>query len=51
LPLEVKPACSVGHAFLQHLDSLEQETECNGGVVHALADHFARVHVVEMTAT
>src|SRR6476646_3980058 len=32
LPLEFKPAYSVGDLLLQHLDALEQEAEEKGGV-------------------
>src|SRR5262249_52693711 len=48
LPLEFKPAYSVGDLLLQHLDALEQEAEANGGVQQVLADHFARVYKVSM---
>jgi hypothetical protein len=44
LPLEFKPAYSVGDLLTQHLDELEQEAECRGGVLQALSDHFARVY-------
>jgi hypothetical protein len=43
LPLELKPAYSVGDLLLQHLDALEQEAEEKGGVQQVLADHFAKV--------
>ena len=46
LPLEFKPAYSVGDLLLQHLDALEQEAEEKGGVQHLLADHFAQVYKV-----
>jgi hypothetical protein len=48
LPLEFKPACSVGDLLLQHLDALEQEAEERGGVQQMLADHFARVYKVTL---
>jgi hypothetical protein len=44
LPLEFKPAYSVGDLLTQHLDELEQEAERKGGVLQALSDHFARVY-------
>jgi len=46
LPLEFKPARSVGDLLVQHLDELEQEAEDKGGVEEVLAAHFARVHKV-----
>ena len=46
LPLEFKPAHSVGDLLTQHLDELEQEAERKGGVLQALSDHFARVYKV-----
>jgi len=49
LPLELKPAYSVGDLLLQHLDGLEQEAEEKGGVQHLLADHFAKVYKVTMS--
>jgi hypothetical protein len=48
LPLEFKPAYSVGDLLLQHLAALEQEAEEKGGVQQMLADHFARVYKVAM---
>jgi len=48
LPLEFKPAYTVGDLLLQHLDGLEQEAEEKGGVQQMLADHFAKVYKVEM---
>jgi hypothetical protein len=48
LPLEFKPAYSVGDLLLQHLDVLEQEAEEKGGVQQILADHFAKVYKVSM---
>jgi hypothetical protein len=44
LPLEFKPAYSVGDLLTQHLDELEQEAERKGGVLQTLSDHFARVY-------
>jgi hypothetical protein len=49
LPLEFKPAYSIGHLLLQHLDALEQEAEEKGGVQQLLADHFAKVYKVSMS--
>jgi hypothetical protein len=49
LPLEFKPAYSVGDLLLQHLEALEQEAEEKGGVQQVLADHFAKVHKVSLT--
>jgi hypothetical protein len=46
LPLEFKPAHSVGDLLVQHLDDLEQEAGKKGGVQQLLADHFARVYKV-----
>jgi hypothetical protein len=43
LPLEFKPAYSVGDLLTQHLDELEQEVERKGGVLQTLSDHFAKV--------
>jgi hypothetical protein len=43
LPLEFKPAHSVGDLLVQHLDELEHEAEAKGGVQQLLLDHFARV--------
>jgi hypothetical protein len=48
LPLEFKPAYSVGDLLLQHLDALEQEAEEKGGVQQVLAEHFAKVYKVSM---
>ena len=42
LPLEFKPAYSVGDLLTQHLDELEQEAERKGGVTQTLTDHFAK---------
>jgi hypothetical protein len=49
LPLEFKPAYSVGDLLLQHLETLEQEAGEKGGVQQVLADHFAKVHKVNLT--
>jgi hypothetical protein len=46
LPLEFKPAYSVGDLLLQHLEALEQEAAEKGGVQQMLADHFAKVYKV-----
>jgi hypothetical protein len=46
LPLEFKPAYSVGDLLLQHLDALEQEADEKGGVQQVLADHFAKIYKV-----
>jgi hypothetical protein len=48
LPLEFKPAYSIGDLLLQHLDTLEQEAGEKGGVQQVLADHFAKVYKVNM---
>jgi hypothetical protein len=48
LPLEFKPAHTVGDLLTQHLDELEQEAEEKGGVHEVLAAHFARVHKVSL---
>jgi hypothetical protein len=48
LPLEFKPAYSVGDLLLQHLEALEQEAEEKGSVQQVLADHFAKVYKVSM---
>ena len=44
LPLEFKPAHSVGDLLLQHLDDLEQEAEEKGGVGAVVTQHFAKVY-------
>jgi hypothetical protein len=46
LPLELKPAHSVGDLLVQHLDDLEQEAEDKGGVQMILASHFASIYRV-----
>jgi hypothetical protein len=48
LPLEFKPAYSVGDFLTQHLDKLDQEAERKGGVMQALSNHFARVYKVDI---
>jgi hypothetical protein len=48
LPLEFKPAHSVGDLLVQHLDDLEREAEVKGGVGKVVADHFARVYKVRL---
>jgi hypothetical protein len=48
LPLEFKPAYSVGDLLLQRLDALELEAEEKGGVQQLLAEHFAKVYKVSM---
>jgi hypothetical protein len=50
LPLEFKPAYSVGDLILQHLDALEQEAEEKGGVQQMLANHFAKVYKIPLFA-
>jgi hypothetical protein len=42
LPLEFKPAHSVGDLLTQHLDELEEEANDKGGVMQTLADHSRR---------
>jgi hypothetical protein len=44
LPLEFKPAYSVGDVLLQRMDALEQEA--GGSVQQAPADHFAKIYKV-----
>ncbi len=46
LPLEFKPAYSVGDLLVQHLEELEVEAEKKGGMEQVLADHFAKVYKV-----
>jgi hypothetical protein len=48
LPLEFKPAYSVGDLLLQHLEALEQEAEAKGGIQTVLSNHFARVYKVAL---
>jgi hypothetical protein len=48
LPLEFKPAYSVGDLILQHLDALEQEAKEKGGIQRILAEHFAKAYKVSM---
>jgi hypothetical protein len=49
LPLEFKPAYSVGDLLAQHLDALEHEADKKGGIQQVLADHFAKVYKIMMT--
>ncbi len=49
LPLEFKPAHSVGDLLTQHLGDIEREAKEKGGVQQLLADHFARVHRVRLS--
>jgi hypothetical protein len=49
LPLEFKPAHTVGDLVVQHLDALEQEAAKKDGVQQVLADHFARVYKVALS--
>jgi hypothetical protein len=44
LPLECKPAYTVGDLIVQHLDELDREAEKNGGVAELMAAHFTRVY-------
>jgi hypothetical protein len=44
LPLDYKPAYTVGDLLVQHLDELEREAEAKGGVIQLLDHHFARVY-------
>jgi hypothetical protein len=48
LPLEFKPAYSVGDLLLQYLDALEQEVNEKGGMQQVLADHFSKVYKVSL---
>jgi hypothetical protein len=50
LPLDFKPAHSVGDLLTQHRDDLEQEAERKGGVMQALRDHFAKVYKADLFA-
>jgi hypothetical protein len=51
LPVEFKPAHSVGDLLTQHLDELEQEVDRKGGIMHLLEQHFTRVYKTGMTAS
>jgi hypothetical protein len=51
LPLEFKPAHSVGDLLTQHLDELEQEAQRNGGVLQALSTHSSRIYKVPASTT
>ena len=44
LPLEFKPAHTVGDLLVQHLDALEDEADAKGGIQQVLEDHFAKVY-------
>ena len=48
LPLEFKPACSIGDLLTQHLDELEQEAERKGGVMQILSNHFAQIFKLDI---
>ena len=48
LPLEFKPAYSVGDLLMQHLDDLEREAEGKGGIRQVVENHFARVYKVRL---
>jgi hypothetical protein len=48
LPLEFKPAYSMGDLLLQRLEALEQEADEKGGVQQVLADHFIKVYKVSL---
>jgi hypothetical protein len=50
LPLEFKPAYSVGDLLTQHLDELEVEAERKGGVLQALEDQFVKVYKMPLVA-
>ena len=50
LPLEFKPAYSVGDLLTQHLDELEQEAERKGGIRQMLTEHFAKTYKVALLA-
>jgi hypothetical protein len=51
LPLEFKPAYSMGDLLVQHLDALEKEAEEKGGVQQVLADHFAKIYKISLPLT
>jgi hypothetical protein len=46
LPLEFKPAHSVGELLVQQLDDLEREAGEKGGIDQVVTAHFARVYKV-----
>jgi hypothetical protein len=48
LPLELKPAYSVGDLLVQHLDDLEREAEGKGGLDQVLANHFSRLGSIRL---
>jgi len=47
LPIEFKPAHSVGDLLPQYLDELEHEAERKGGVLQTLIDHFTKVVTIQ----
>ena len=49
LPLDFKPAHSVGDLLVQHLDELEQEAEEKGGIKAVLSSQFAKVYRVPLS--
>jgi len=51
LPLEFKPAHSVGDLVLQHLGDLERAADEKGGMQQVLGEHFARVYKVGPLST
>ena len=48
LPLEFKPADTVGGLLIQHLGDLEQEAEDKGGIHAVLAGHFTKLYRMSM---
>ena len=50
LPVEFKPAYSMGYLLTQRLGELEQEAESKGAVLQALSDHFAKVYKTDLAA-
>ena len=50
LPLEFKPAHSIGDLLTHHLDALEQEAEDKGGLHNLLANHFAKLYRIVPSA-
>jgi len=51
LPIEFKPAHSVGDLLPQYLDELEHEAERKGGVLQTLIDHFTKVYKAPLSAS
>jgi len=49
LPLDFKPAHSVGDLLVQHVDELEQEAEEKGGIRAVLSSQFAKVYRVPLS--